>query len=181
MQVGLIDGQRVPLDLVGQTGVVPVVVRHVGRLGACLGGKLAAVGGLHTAEVVGRVSHQVSQPVQQVAPLRSRHSRPVALEQGPPGPPDGTIHVGLRGGRSRGPHLAGCRVDGLEAVAIGRLAKLAIDVELVLVHCVSPRKWSEAGRFVEELQQGSRTFLGRLDRWQMPESGKYPRSSTRDC
>ena len=165
MQVGLIDGQRVPLDLVGQTGVVPVVVRYVGRLGACLGGKLAAVGGLHTAQVMGSVGHQISQPVQQVAPLGSGHSRPVTLNQGSPGPTDGTVHVGLSGGRSRGPHLPSRRIDGLEAVAIGRLAKVAIDVELVLVHCVSPRTWSAAGRSVEELQQGSRTFLGRLDRW----------------
>ncbi len=53
MHVRLVDGQRGAFDLVGEAGVVAIIIAYVGGLTGGLGQKLSAVGGLDAAKMRG--------------------------------------------------------------------------------------------------------------------------------
>ena len=72
-------GDDVAVDLVGQTGVVVVVLGQRGQLGAHLAQQLAVVLGLHPGELLGVLADEVAEPAQQVAAPRRAQVPPARV------------------------------------------------------------------------------------------------------
>ena len=136
LHVGFVDGQGLAVDLVGHAAEVAVVVGHVRRLHAGLGGELPAVGRFDLPQPVGGFGHGVGELEQVGAPLSGGEFRPFAFVHGVMRGPNGAVDIGFSGRSAGGPHGVRRRVDGLEGAAVGGLAELSIDVQLKVRHFV---------------------------------------------
>jgi hypothetical protein len=65
--IRLIHRQAGTLNLVGQTGVIAVILGHIANLAACFADDLAGIRGFQLGQLVGMLSNQVGQLVQQLA------------------------------------------------------------------------------------------------------------------
>ena len=81
LHVGLVDRQVRAFDLVGEAGVVAVVVGDVGDLRRRLADDLAGVARLELGEPAGVLRDQVAEPVQQLAARGRGHRRPAPPSQ----------------------------------------------------------------------------------------------------
>ena len=136
--VGPVDRHHRALDLIGQAAVVVEPLRQVLGLRVHLRHQLAVVAHLDLGQVLGMLLDQPGDAAQHLAARGLRHGRPRALVEGAPGRLAGAIHVlGVALGDQR-PRLAGVGVEGLERLAGGGLAPLAVDVGLVVLELGRP-------------------------------------------
>ena len=80
-EVRAVDGDRLPVDLVAPSRVVPVAINHEREVSVVrVRERLTVVQGLEAGEVLAVPLDEVGQLVQQVAPLRGVHGAPRASQ-----------------------------------------------------------------------------------------------------
>jgi hypothetical protein len=130
--VRLVDRQGIAVYLVGEPGVVVVVIRQVRGLPAGFGEQFARVDRFGPAELLGMLLHRFREIAQQHAALGRQHRAPGPFRECTVCGTNGFVDVCLAGGRDRGPRLPGCRVQALERRAILGADPLAVDVHPVI-------------------------------------------------
>jgi hypothetical protein len=148
--VGLVAGDDMPFDLVRQSAIVVIPLRHVGGLRAHLGQQLAVVAHLDLGEELRLLGDEVAELAQQRAALRGVHLRPLAAGECLVRGLDRAIRIFLSALGDQRPRLAGERIVTGKSFSGGGLDPFAADEHLVFgegadrgVHMVSSNLLSD--------------------------------------
>lgn len=114
LEVGLVDRQVRAFDLVGEAGVIAVVVGDIGDLRRGLADDLAGIARLDLGQRAGMGGDQLREPGEELAARGCGHRRPRAGLEGAPGGGDGAVDVALAGLGHLGPGRARCRIEAGE-------------------------------------------------------------------
>ncbi|CAM2159628.1 hypothetical protein PT2222_60042 [Paraburkholderia tropica] len=128
LHVGLVDGNMAAFDLVGDTGVIAVILRDVRNLARRLANDLAGIVGFNFSESRRGLFDERREFMQQLAARRSRESRPCSVVERAARRVHGAVHfVAARFGHLR-PHVARGRIHAAERRGAG--FELAVDIQL---------------------------------------------------
>ncbi len=153
IHVRLVDRQIGALDLVGDAGIITIIVGDIGDLRRGLADDLAGVARLQFRKFLRIGSNEIGEPVEELATLRRRRLRPGAFVKRFLGGIDRAVDVSLPRLRHLGPHVACRGIDTLEPSL--PVEELTIDEVLEALHGV----YSANAGMTSAMKRSSEAFL----------------------
>jgi hypothetical protein len=132
LHIRFVDGQVRPFDLVRQSGVIAVILGHIGDLRAGFANDLARIAGFQRGQSRGCSRNQISQPEQQLAARGGGHLWPVPRRECPVRRTYSAVHVCRARLRHSRPGLSRRGVKAVELRSTP--VKRAVNIVLKLFH-----------------------------------------------